>query len=117
MYEVVVEGPKVDMLEKIKKVRSKDKDIVRVVEKMKKMGVRELHRNEWQIKGDIVLKKGKVYVLKDEELRAEVIWLHHDVPAAGHGGRWKTVELVTRNYWWLGMTRDVGRYVEGCDLC
>jgi len=27
------------------------------------------------------------------------------------------VELVTRNYWWLGVTRDVGRYVEGCNLC
>ena len=63
------------------------------------------------------MKEGKVYVLKDEELRAEVIWLHHDVPMAGHGGRWKTIELVTRNYWWLGVTRDVGRYVEGCDLC
>ena len=34
-----------------------------------------------------MLKKGKVYVLKDEELRAEVIQLHHDVPAVGHGGR------------------------------
>jgi len=117
MYEVVVEGPEVDMLEKIKKARSKDEDIVRVVEEMKKTGVRELCGKEWQIEGDLVLKEGKVYVLKDEELRAEVIRLHHDVPAAGHGGRWKTVELVTRNYWWLGVTRDVGRYVEGCDLC
>ena len=27
------------------------------------------------------------------------------------------MELVTRNYWWLGITRDVGRYVEECDLC
>jgi len=27
------------------------------------------------------------------------------------------VELVTRNYWWLGVTRDIGKYVEGCDLC
>ena len=27
------------------------------------------------------------------------------------------VELVMRNYWWLGVTRDVGRYVEGCNLC
>jgi len=25
--------------------------------------------------------------------------------------------LVTRNYWWPGVTRDVGRYVEGCNLC
>jgi len=22
-----------------------------------------------------------------------------------------------RNYWWSGVTRDVGRYVEECDLC
>jgi len=87
MYEVVVEGPEVDMLEKIKKVRSKDKDIVKVVEEMKKAGVRELYGNEWQIKEDLVLKERKVYVLKDEELRAEVIWLHYDVPVAGHRER------------------------------
>ena len=22
-----------------------------------------------------------------------------------------------RNYWWPGVTRDVGKYMEGCDLC
>ena len=114
MQEVVVEGPEVDMLEKIKKARSKDKDVVRVVEEMKKVGVKELWGNEWQIEEDLVLKEGKVYVLKDEKLRAEVIWLHHDVPAAGHGGRWKTVELVMRNYWRPGVIRDVGKE---CDLC
>jgi len=64
-----------------------------------------------------VLKKGKVYVPKDEELRAEIIWWHHDVPVAGRGGRWKTVELVTRNYWWPGVIRDVEKYVEECNLC
>ena len=25
------------------------------------------------------------------------------------------VELVTRNYWWSGITKEVKRYVEGCD--
>jgi len=99
MYEVVVEGPEVDLLEKIKKARSKDEEIVRVVEEMKKAGVKELQGNEWQTEGDLVLKKGKVYVPKDEQLRVEVIQLHHDVPAAGYRGRWKTVELVMRNYW------------------
>ena len=64
-----------------------------------------------------MIKEGKIYVPKDEELRVEVIQLHHDVPAAGHEGRWKTVKLVTRNYWWPGVTRDVGKYVEGCNLC
>ena len=87
MYEVVVEEPEVDLLEKIKKARSKDEDVIRVVEEMMKMGVKELRGNKWKIEEDLVLKEGKVYVPKDEELRAEVIWLHHDVPAAGHGGR------------------------------
>ena len=87
MQEVVVEGPEVDIVEKIKKARSKDEDVVRVVEKMKKTGVKKLQGNEWQIEGELVLKEGKVYVPKDEELRAKVIWLHHDVLAAGHGGR------------------------------
>jgi len=117
MYEVVVEELEVDLVEKIKKARSKDKDIIRVVEEMKNAGVKELRGNKWKIEGDLVLKERKVYILKDEELRAEVIQLHHDVPAAGHGGRWKTVELVTRNYWWPGVMRDVGKYVEGYDLC
>ena len=80
-------------------MRSKDKDIVRVVEEMKKTKVKELRGDEWKIEGELVLKEGKIYVLKDKKLRAEVIQLHHDVLAAGYGGRWKTVELVTRNYW------------------
>ena len=42
MYEVVVEGPEVELVEKIRKARSKDEDVVRVVEEMKKAGVKEL---------------------------------------------------------------------------
>ena len=34
-----------------------------------------------------VLRKEKVYVLKNEELRVEIIWLHHNVPVAGHEER------------------------------
>ena len=52
---------------------------------------------------------------KDEKLKAEIIRLHHDTPVGGHGGQWKTVELVTRNFWWPGVAKEVKRYVEGCD--
>ena len=116
LEEVLIEGPEVDIIEKIKKTRSKDKKVVRIVEKMKKAGVKVIQGEEWKMEEELVLKKGKVYVLKDEELRTEIIWLHHDVPMAGHGGKWKTVELVTRNYWWPEVIREVGRYVEGCGL-
>ena len=86
LQEVVIEGLEVKLLEKIKKARSKNKNIIRVVEEMKKTKVKELRGDEWKIEGELVLKEGKVYILKDE-LRAEVIWLHHDILAVGHRGR------------------------------
>ena len=42
LQEVVLEGPEVDMLEKIKKARSRDEDAVRIVEEIKKVKVKEL---------------------------------------------------------------------------
>jgi len=32
-------------------------------------------------------KKGKVYVSKDDILRAEIIRLHYDIPVGGHRGQ------------------------------
>jgi len=117
MMEVVVEGLKTKLLEKIKRARRKDKEVVRVIEEMKKAEVKNLRGEEWKMEEDLVLKEGKVYVPKDEELRIEIIWLHHDTPVVGHGERWKMTELVTRNYWWPGITKDVGKYVDRYDAC
>ena len=44
---------------------------------------------------------------KDDKLRAEIIRLHYDMLVGGHGGQWKMVELVTRNFWWPGVTREM----------
>jgi len=65
----------------------------------------------------LILKKEKFYVLKDEELRIEIIWLHHDVLVVGYEERWKMTELVIRNYWQLRVTRDIERDIEGCSIC
>ena len=104
-------------MEKIKKARSKNEEVVRVVEEMKKVGVKVVWGDEWKIKEDLMLKEKKIYVPKDGELRAEIIQLHHNVLVVGHRSRWKMTELVTRNYWWLGIIRDTERYVEGCNMC
>ena len=49
LAEVVMKGPEVDILEKIKIARSKNKEVVRVVEEMKKAEVNVLREEEWQI--------------------------------------------------------------------
>jgi len=116
LKKVIIEESEVEILENIKKARGKNEEVVRIVQEMKKAGVKVIQGEEWKMEEELVLKEGKVYVSKNKEPRTEIIQLHYDVPAARHGGKWKTVELVTRNYWWPGVTREVGWYVEGCDL-
>ena len=52
-------------------------------------------------------KEGKVYIPKDNKLRAEIIRLHHNILVGEHGRQWKTVELVTQNFWWPGITKEI----------
>ena len=81
------------------------------------MGVKVLRDEEWRDIDGVMYKEGKVYIPKNEMLRAEIIRLYHDTPVRGHGRQWKTVELVTRNFWWPGVMKEVKQYIEGCDSC
>jgi len=103
-----------DLRERIKKVQEGDEKIVKAVEELKRAGIKALKNEEWEVEDGIVLKERRIYIL-EEDLRREIIQLHHDTPIGGHGRRWKTVELVARNYWWPGVMKEVRRYVDGCD--
>jgi hypothetical protein len=35
----------------------------------------------------------------------------------GHPGQWKTLELITREYYWPGMMEFVKAYIKGCATC
>jgi len=56
---------------------------------MKKVEVKVLRGDKWQMEEDLVIKKRKVYILKNKELRVKIIQLHYNVLMAGHEGRWK----------------------------
>ena len=114
---LLIERAEKEVIEKIKKSAAKDNKVIKAVEEIKKAGVKLLRNEEWQIEDNLVLKEGKVYVLRDDKLRLEIIQLHYDMLIAGHGEQWKMVELVTRNYWWPGVMKEVKQYVERYDQC
>ena len=89
---------------------------MKAVEELKWLGIKLIKDKEWSIEEGLVLKEERIYVLEGP-LRVEVMRRHHSTAVGGHRGRWKTTELVGRNYWWPGMTKEVAKYVEGCDLC
>src|ERR1700733_1281847 len=76
-----------------------------------------IRSTEWSETDGLLTFRGKIYVPKDRDLRRRIVEQHHDSRIAGHPGRWKTLELVSRNYWWPQMSRYIGTYVRTCDPC
>ena len=61
-------------------------------------------------------KKDGLWVVPAEH-RLEVLRQHHDSQVAGHWGRHRTQELISRNFTWDKWQEDVARYVAGCAKC
>jgi len=83
VVEIIVDG--VNLLEEVKKSKVKDDEVVKAVEEIKKIGVNMLRDKEWREVEDIMYKEEKVYVPKDDKLRAKIIRLYHDMLVGGYG--------------------------------
>ncbi len=64
-----------------------------------------------------LLKGKKRLFVPFKQLQAQVMAANHDHVTAGHVGMDKTVELVSRYYYWRGIAQTVQRYVKSCLLC
>jgi len=71
VVEIIVD--KVDLLEKVKELIVKDDEVVKVVEEIKQARVKMLRNKEWKKVDSVMYKKRKVYVPRDDKLRAEII--------------------------------------------
>jgi hypothetical protein len=91
--------------------------ITKVVKELKAAGHRSVRSAEWSLAEGVLYFRGKIYVPDVLGLHRRVVSLCHDTRVAGHAGRWKTHELVSRNYWWPRMSRYIGMYMSTCDLC
>ena len=59
----------------------------------------------------------KRYVPDFEPLKIELLKRYHDSPLAGHPGSAKTLELISRDYYWPQLYLFVKRYVRNCRIC
>lgn len=56
-------------------------------------------------------------VPNDDSIKKKIVESRHDSPLAGHPGRYRTLELVQRDYHWPGMTKWINHYMDTCDKC
>jgi len=64
----------------------KDDEVVKAVEEIKQAGVKMLRDKEWREVDGVMYKEGKVYIPKDDRLRAEIIRLYHDMLVEDYEG-------------------------------
>ena len=115
-----VEGEEKEVLKEVReKVRGglMEDSVAIMVKGLKDSKARSAQGAEWNLRDGLVFFRDRIYVPKDLELRRRIVAQHHDSKVAGHPGRWKTLELVARSYWWPQMGRYIGTYCRTCDLC
>ena len=114
--QIPLVGLETSFMKRIRECEDRDESVVKAVKELGS-ATSQLHKEEWTMEDGCILFRGKVYVPQDPKLRHDIVKAHHDSPVAGHPGRWKTTELVTRNYWWPGVARYIASYIQGCDRC
>ena len=72
---------------------------------------------DWKEEDGVIMKDKQMYVPNEEDLRLQVVKLHHNTPVAGHPGYEKMIELLQRTYFWPGMTSFIKNYISRCDRC
>jgi len=71
---------------------------------------------DWDYENGLFLHKGLVYVPNNKNVKCKIVQQFHD-NIMGHPGQWKTVKLITQEYWWPRIMEFVKAYIKGCATC
>jgi len=73
--------------------------------------------DEWIEKDGLLYYKNRLYIPENETLQTEIAQGCHNSLVAGHFGQEKTIEIVTRDFYWKGLADGIRDYVRSCDEC
>jgi hypothetical protein len=72
-------------------------------------------QEDWLYQEGKLYFKGRLYV--PEGACHDIAASLHESSTGGHGGIFRTQDLVTRDFWWPGLNVFICRFVAGCAVC
>ncbi|KAB5587545.1 Retrotransposable element Tf2 [Ceratobasidium theobromae] len=103
----------VDIENLICEILDEDSKVSKVLESLRKGEDLEF----WTLDNGLLFFRGKIYIPNDLTLRKLVIESRHDNIAAGHPGHFRTLELISRMFYWPGMKKSIVSYINTCESC
>ena len=106
-----MEGPEKDILREICQGNQKDNQeepVAKAARELQQASGKMVRSMEWSEDERVLQFRGKIYVPQNADLRRRVVSFCHDTKVAGHPRCWKTLELVSSDYWWPQMSRYIG---------
>jgi hypothetical protein len=120
--EVIPLGIDNDLAKAIQEALPTDRNIGEYLENLRNPDLpREEDVQEYlepfSMQDNLVLREGLVYIPENDNLKLQILRQYHDSPTAGHLGQAKTLELISRDYYWPRMRQFVNEYLSSCDIC
>ncbi|QRW19370.1 Retrotransposable element Tf2 protein [Rhizoctonia solani] len=72
---------------------------------------------DYEMEAGLLFYQGRIVVPDIGTLRTDLLCIFHNSPLAGHPGRQRTLELVSRNYYWPGIRAETYWHVDSCEIC
>ncbi|CEL59204.1 hypothetical protein RSOLAG1IB_03137 [Rhizoctonia solani AG-1 IB] len=113
--------PKKEIQSRIKKSLDQDESLSEILDHLRNestapASVKRAFK-DYEMEAGLLFYQGQILVPDTGDLREDLMRIYHDSPMAGHPGQQRTLELLSRAYYWPGIRADVYLHVDGCETC
>lgn len=105
---VSTSGNRNELVEEIKSAYSKDKLCKKLLVKC---------RSPFRLENGLIMRGEQIYVPFNKRIMTKIIHEAHDIEVAGHVGMNKTLEKISRSFYWPKMHKHIHHYVSSCIKC
>jgi len=107
-----------DFLISVKEVAMEDENWMRRKEELETLTKEEKELpKQWSISEGLLYYKDRLFMPHNEDLQTLIAKSCHDSKIAAHFGQEKTLEIITRDFYWKKITDWVNDYVRSCTTC